>query len=103
MRTNSPIDDPIPFEMPQFEGMEEPIKEDTPKGIDKKGVDDYIAGRIAYFEKYLPNGTPIIDLSDEEAGRWWKMAATLKAEFEALNRQVQGEADELQSTRIQTR
>ena len=101
MRTNSPIDDPIPFEMPQFEAMEdEPIKDDKPRGIDKKGVDDYIAGRIAYFEKYLPNGTPIIDLTDEEAGRWWKMAATLKAEFEALNRQVQGTADESQPTGV---
>lgn len=90
MRTNSPMDDPQPFEMPVFEQPEEPKKPKKKNNIDRKGVDEYIQGRIAYFDKYLPNGESVLDKDPAEIGMWWQMAATLKAEFEALNAIVQG-------------
>ena len=93
-RTNSPIDDPAPYNMPEMEELAAPA---VPKrtGINKKQVDEYINGRIDYFEKYLPNGTAILDLPADELGRWWQMAASLKAEFQALNNLIQtGEQNE---------
>ena len=93
MRTNSPMDDPAPYEMPKID-TPEPEKKPKVQGINKKTVGDYIQGRIDYFDKYLPNGTSVLDLPADEAGRWWQMAATLKAEFLALNEMVQGKKDD---------
>lgn len=89
MRTFSPMDDPLPFETPKFETLPEERVERKVTGIDKKQIDEYVKGRIDYFDKYLPNGDAILDKNPEEIGRWWQMAATIKAEFEQLNRVIQ--------------
>lgn len=94
MRTNSPMDDPIPFEVPQFETLEDDPIRPKANSINRQQVDEYIKKRIDYFDKYLPNGTPVLDTAPDELGRWWTMAATLKAEFEALNAMIQAGAQE---------
>lgn len=89
MRTNSPMDDPIPFEAPQFEQMEdEPIQADEPDVLDRKGLLEYIDARLNYFESYLPGGEAVLNLSPEERASHWESAATIRTEFKALAEQV---------------
>jgi hypothetical protein len=55
-------------------------------GLDRKypAVVAHLRERQEFYRKYLPDGTAITGLSNEEVGAWWKCAATLIAELEAL-------------------
>lgn len=89
MRTNSPLDDPIPFEVPQFEQLEdEPIQPDEPEAFDRKGLLEYIDARLVYFESYLPGGEAVLNLTQEEKASHWEAAATIRTEFKALANQI---------------
>ena len=89
MRTNSPMDDPIPFEAPQFETLEDEPKEDeVVEKFDRKAVLEYIDARLDYFEKFLPGGEAVLNLTQEEKASHWEAAATIRTEFKALAEQV---------------
>ena len=88
MRTNSPMDDPIPFEAPQFETLEDEPTEEKEESFDKKALLEYIDGRLNYFESYLPGGEAVLNLTQEEKASHWEAAATIRTEFKALAEQV---------------
>ena len=87
MRTNSPMDDPVPFETPKFETLEDEPKQE-PESFDKKALLEYINARLDYFENYLPGGEAVLNLSNEEKASHWEAAATIRTEFKALADQV---------------
>lgn len=89
MRTNSPMDDPMPTDMPQFETLPDEQTEETPKDtFDRNAVLEYIDARLNYFESYLPGGEAVLKLSNEEKASHWEAAATIRTEFKALAEQV---------------
>lgn len=88
MRTNSPMDDPVPFETPKFETLEDEPMEGEPESFDKKSLLEYIQARLDYFENYLPGGEAVLNLSQEEKASHWEAAATIRTEFKALADQV---------------
>lgn len=88
-RTNSPIDDPMPVDLPQFETLEdEPKPEETTDTFDRKGLLEYIDARLSYFESYLPGGEAVLSLTPEEKASHWEAAATIRTEFKALADQI---------------
>ena len=89
MRTNSPMDDPLPVDMPQFETLDDEPKEDEPQDtFDRNAVLEYIDARLNYFESYLPGGEAVLNLTQEEKASHWEAAATIRTEFKALAEQV---------------
>lgn len=93
-RTNSPISDPVPFEAPAIAAMEKrPQTEGAKLGKSKKWpeVTAYLEGRIEFYRQYMPDGTAIPSLTEAEAGRWWKCAATIIAELENFKNRIESE------------
>lgn len=88
MRTNSPMDDPAPFETPKFETLKDEPTEQESESFDKKSLLEYIQARLDYFENYLPGGEAVLNLSQEEKASHWEAAATIRTEFKALADQV---------------
>ena len=88
MRTNSPMDDPMPFETPKFETLEDEPVAGEPESFNKKALLEYIDARLDYFESYLPGGEAVLNLSNEEKASHWEAAATIRTEFKALADQV---------------
>lgn len=89
MRTNSPMDDPMPVDVPQFETLEEEKTEEVQESFDKKALLEYINARLDYFESYLPGGEAVLNLTQEEKASHWEAAATIRTEFKALASQVE--------------
>lgn len=87
-RTNSPIDDPMPIDMPQFETLEDDPAAEVSDQFDRKGLLEYIDGRLTYFESYLPGGEAVLNLTQEEKASHWEAAATIRTEFKALAVQI---------------
>jgi hypothetical protein len=87
-RTNSPIDDPMPVDLPQFEQLEDEPAEETTESFDRKGLLEYIDARLSYFESYLPGGEAVLNLTQEEKASHWEAAATIRTEFKALADQI---------------
>lgn len=95
MRTNSVISDPEPLApTPPVQ----PAKKQEPQNDfeklannseDYKQFDAYIQQRIKYFTGYLPNGTPVESLSDEQRAVAWGQATVVIRELEMLNNTVQ--------------
>lgn len=88
MRTNSPMDDPAPFETPKFETLDDEPVAGEPESFNKKALLEYINARLDYFENYLPGGEAVLTLSNEEKASHWEAAATIRTEFKALADQV---------------
>lgn len=87
MRTNSPMDDPAPFQAPEVKQLPKPRKKKTEweKFIkDKKypEIAAYIATRKEYWRMYLPDGRRIQDVPPAVREAWWGCAATIIAEYE---------------------
>ena len=96
MRTNSPIGDESPWEEPAETVLAALPDNDFGKLGKSKGyaeIDLYIQTKIDFYKKYFPDGTSVIELTNEQAGAWWKLAAIIVSEFEALNAKIQGERD----------
>ena len=89
MRTNSPMDDPMPVDVPQFETLEEEKTEEVQESFDKKALLEYINARLDYFESYLPGGEAVLNLTQEEKASHWETAATIRTEFKALASQIE--------------
>ena len=91
-RTNSPIDDSVPFNEPEFEQPEAVPANDFAKFAKNKKryteLTDYLDSRKNFYKEYLPDGTAIAKLSDADAGAWWKCAATIIREMELLKRMI---------------
>jgi hypothetical protein len=49
----------------------------------------YIQQRITYFNGFLPNGTPVENLTDEQRAVAWGQAAVVIKELQLLDNQVQ--------------
>lgn len=88
MRTNSPIDDPVPFQAPEIKPTPKPPKP-KPTEWDKfvRGkkfpeISAYMATRKEYWRMYLPDGRRIQDVDKEVRDQWWACAAQIIAEYE---------------------
>ena len=90
MRTNSPMDDPIPFQAPEIKAPPKPPrrkKSDWEKLVEHKKfpeISAWIETRKEYFRHFLPDGTPIVRLSKQERMDWWASASQISAEYETL-------------------
>lgn len=87
MRTNSIIPDPEPL-TPTPQPKKKEVKatdwELLSNGADYKQVKEYLQGRITYFQRFLPSGIPVADLSKEQQMEQWGVATTIINEFEGL-------------------
>lgn len=88
MRANSPISDADPFST--VVNTPKPAKP-KPTDLERLANSDeypavmaYLEGRKDFYRKYMPDGEMLPKLSDDEAGRWWKCAATIINEVEAF-------------------
>lgn len=88
LRTNSPMDDPVPFQPPEVREVPKPPKpkptdwEKFIKGKKFPEIAAYIATRKEYWRMYMPDGTRIQDVSPEYRAQWWACAAQIIAEYE---------------------
>jgi hypothetical protein len=44
----------------------------------------YLADRRKYYQRHFPGGIPVVEVSKEELGSWWKMAEVIIQELQAL-------------------
>lgn len=93
MRTSSPVPDsigPDPYTVPDTteigDGDVKNENEFASLGTSQRypEIVAYLRERQEFYRKYLPDGTAIINIPDEQAGQWWKCAATLIAELDAF-------------------
>lgn len=85
MRTNSPISDPAPTQLPTPTKVAKAPQSDWAKlGKEKKypKIHDYIEARKEFWRMYLPDGTEIQNVSKEVRDQWWACAATIIKEYE---------------------
>ena len=54
------------------------------KSAEFKTLKEYIAGRIEFYQTYLPSGKNIEEVSAEERGNMWLVANMVSAEFKAI-------------------
>jgi hypothetical protein len=88
MRSNSVISDPQPF---NFEPPK-PVKKEEPDNDFEKiansehypQIMEYLANRIAFHQRFLPDGTPIENASQAEQLKAWNVACEVIAEFKML-------------------
>lgn len=88
---NSPIDTSAPIPSP------EPVKKKRKKtDFEKIGKDakypevvTWIDSRIEFYKRYLPGGTPIESLTDEERKKRWDSAVVIIKELESFKRTVE--------------
>ena len=96
MRTNSPISDEAPWEEPQptvIAALPENDFAKVGKGKRYADIDEYIQAKVNFYKNYLPDGGSVLDLTNEQLGVQWKIAAVIISEFESLNAKIQGEAN----------
>lgn len=91
-RTNSPISDPQPYSVPKTDSKPQPIPDDDWSKLskDKKYplIKKYLEDKKEFYRKYMPDGTAIQNIPDEHLAIWWKAAATIIAEIEAIEAQI---------------
>jgi hypothetical protein len=94
-RTNSPISDDAPWEEPEFEAPNTVREKTDWEKIGTSGkypaIQTYIDGRKEHYRRYLPDGSAITDLPDEEIGKAWKNAIIIISELEAFEAIVLGQ------------
>lgn len=80
-----------PFELPQTEVPVQDLAAERnaakfSRTKEFKELQQYLLGRIAFYQKYLPNGEAVSgkDLSLAELGARWMSANTIVAEFQAI-------------------
>lgn len=86
-RTNSIIGDPEPVtsvEPPKQPKLQPTDWEKLANGSDYKVVREYLEGRITFYQRYLPSGTPVENLSKEQQMDAWGNATVIITEFEGL-------------------
>lgn len=92
MRTNSPIDDAAPYEMPEIVPVAAPPKSDWEKVATSKRmkqIDAYIDARIKEHQTFLPGGTPVLSLTEKERMAHWGNALVVIDELEGIRRILQ--------------
>lgn len=99
MRTNSPIDDATPYQVPETKLEQRKASDFARLGRsrDYKEVTKYLESRKEYYRRFLPGGVPveeIANMKDAELGIWWKAASTIITEIEMLQGIIQREKDE---------
>jgi hypothetical protein len=105
MQTSSPISDAVSYTPPDVGEIDEIDKKEENQfaslGFDGKWpeVIKYLRERQEFYRKYLPDGTAIVNLSSEEAGQWWKSAATIIAELDAFINIVEVSKDAVRESR----
>lgn len=57
---------------------------------------DYLESRIAFYQTYLPNGTPMEDIPMEEVAARWSSANTVIKEMKAIISTYEGVAKSVQ-------
>lgn len=103
-RTSSPVSDSV-YNVPEPEGLEDTDKRNENEfaslGTHPKypEIVAYLRDRQEYYRKYMPDGTALVGLSNEEAGAWWKCAATIIAEYEAFMNIVETTTDAVRASR----
>lgn len=108
LRTTSPISDPI---------LQDPLAIPDAQQIADKDVDNenqfaslgasqrypeivaQLRSRQDFYRKYMPDGKALIELSNEEAGAWWKCAATIIQEIEGFINIIEVNTDAVRKSR----
>ena len=89
MRTNSPTPDSDPFTQVVTQPKpEKPAPSDIQKIANSENYPQfkaYIDQKKEFYRNYMPGGESITKFDDEEAGRWWKCAATIIAELDVID------------------
>lgn len=94
MRTNSPIDDPTPYDPPEPAKLPKQPKTDFAKlGTSRKwpAVDRYIDDKIGFYSTNLPGGPAGKDKTYEEKGKMWEVATTIIQELEDFKNKIEAE------------
>lgn len=84
MRTNSPIDDPVPFQLPEIKTPEKVKKNDWERLVKSKKypeIKEYLESRKEFYRRYLPGGVAVTDVKEVDSYAW-KLACTLITELE---------------------
>lgn len=102
--TSSPISDTLQYDPPAAVIADQDAKQENQFaafGLDKRypEVVKYLRDRQENYRKYLPDGTAIASLSNEQAGAWWKCAATIIAEIDAFINIVEVSRDAVRESR----
>lgn len=96
-RTNSPIDDPQPWEAPDVIPAEQKkVVSDYEKLIKSKKyplIHKYWEGRIEHYRRYLPSGETITGLTKAERATAWENAVVIISELEAFAARLQSEVN----------
>ena len=90
MRTNSIVSDPVPFSFdpPKKESEKKEPDNDFEKLANSENypqIMDYLANRIAFHQRFLPDGTPIENSRQDEQIKAWNVACEVIAEFKMLH------------------
>lgn len=95
--TNSPIDTsaPIPTATePAKKRRKKTDFEKISKDVKYPKVVEYIEGRVKHYQMYLPGGTPIEGVTDDERKKRWDSAVVIIKELEAFKNTVERMGDE---------
>lgn len=109
MRTSSPVPDTAfsePYDLPEPSVIQDADAKNENEfaalGLNSQkypAVVAYIRERQEFYRKYMPDGASIIAVSSEDAGAWWKCAATIIAELDAFVNIVEVNADAVRESR----
>ncbi len=104
MRTSSPVpDNSVQSYAPLQEAEVDATKENqfAALGTDKHypEVVAHLETRKEFYRRYLPDGTAIASLSEDEAGRWWKCAATIISEIDQFLSIIEVSKDAIRQSR----
>lgn len=89
MRTNSIIPDPEPVTNPEPPKAQKYVPTDWEKlanGTNYPKVQEFLDGRISFYQRFLPDGTPVENLTQEERVAAWGNAVVIISEFEGLKK-----------------
>jgi hypothetical protein len=86
---NAIIGDNTGVELPQMQPDEDTLVDEKrmakySKSDEFQRIQDYFKERIAFYQKYLPDGRPIITVPSNELDDKWVLANTVIGEFEAV-------------------
>jgi hypothetical protein len=86
MRTNSPVDDPTPFQPPQPQQLKEIASDFAKLGKSRKypEVQQYMKDRREFYQRFLPGGVAVNEVPNELAGEYWKIASLVLTEIDML-------------------
>lgn len=92
---NTILSDPIPtWAMPEVKDKK--VTKPTPDDWEKLGksrkykeINKWIESRKEYWRHFLPDGTAIKDLPDDQVAAWWKCASTIIDEYENLQLKIE--------------